>query len=80
MWQYSPDGELLASVAPDNRIRVYDAVSVVWREGGREGRPCVCGPGSLVGHDVPVCVSASKYGVVSNRRRRDQAGSCPSPD
>jgi len=28
MWQYSSDGELLASVAPDNRIRVYDAVSV----------------------------------------------------
>ena len=34
MWQHSPDGELLASVAPDNRIRVYDAVSGVWEEGG----------------------------------------------
>ncbi len=61
MWQYSPDGELLASVAADNRIRVYDAVSV--------GK-ALSGP-----LDVPLYMSARMSCAVSLRQCRRCSGS-----
>ena len=32
MWQHSPDGELLVSVSPDNRIRLFDAATGTLRQ------------------------------------------------